>query len=544
MANQREEAAKTNPATPAKPADAKAQVSPSWGRTFRETVESIVIAFVLAFLFRTFEAEAFVIPTGSMAPTLQGRHKDVQCTQCGYWYRAGVRSDSGGDDHHLGETVCPMCGFRLNLDPQDRAHQTFNGDRILVSKFAYDFNTPKRWDVVVFKYPEDAKTNYIKRLIGLPGETIKIQNGDIFVSTDGGRTFEIARKETPHKLLAMLQDVYDNDHVVDDMLKNGWPARWQNVAPGQHVWQPEDGTRAFSIDGQGTGIQWLRYQHLVPNGGHGWRKLGEMGTPRPELITDFYAYNLDDAENWVGDLSVEFEVEVRSSQGDLVLELVEGGQPFRAQINLATGKAHLLVPGLDDYRPSITTPIRGPGTYRLRFANIDDQLLFWVDDELIEFDSRTTYEPLKNHQPFMELTAGHPSDLSPVGIGSSNADVRVSHLNIKRDVYYTNPRYMNPQDRESQEVPVATASNPLDLLDSDKDELDRFFMLGDNSPASKDSRLWEKVNWVERRLLIGKAIYVYWPHSWPAKHTIPLRIRGTRFDFPFWPNWERMGLVR
>ena len=39
----------------------------------RETFESIVVAFVLAFLFRAFEAEAFVIPTGSMAPTLYGR---------------------------------------------------------------------------------------------------------------------------------------------------------------------------------------------------------------------------------------------------------------------------------------------------------------------------------------------------------------------------------------------------------------------------------------------------------------------------------------
>ena len=41
----------------------------------REAIESIVVAFILAFLFRTFEAEAFVIPTGSMAPTLMGRHK-------------------------------------------------------------------------------------------------------------------------------------------------------------------------------------------------------------------------------------------------------------------------------------------------------------------------------------------------------------------------------------------------------------------------------------------------------------------------------------
>ena len=47
----------------------------------RELVESLVVALFLAFLFKTFEAEAFVIPTGSMAPTLMGRHKDVECSQ-------------------------------------------------------------------------------------------------------------------------------------------------------------------------------------------------------------------------------------------------------------------------------------------------------------------------------------------------------------------------------------------------------------------------------------------------------------------------------
>src|SRR5438067_1059753 len=48
--------------------------APKRADNWRETIESIVVAFVLAFLFRTFEAEAFVIPTGSMAPTLYGQH--------------------------------------------------------------------------------------------------------------------------------------------------------------------------------------------------------------------------------------------------------------------------------------------------------------------------------------------------------------------------------------------------------------------------------------------------------------------------------------
>src|SRR5690606_3148333 len=65
----------------------------------RETIESVVVAFILAFLFRAFEAEAFVIPTGSMAPTLYGRHKEMDCRECGTLFAVGasdeVDKDSG-----------------------------------------------------------------------------------------------------------------------------------------------------------------------------------------------------------------------------------------------------------------------------------------------------------------------------------------------------------------------------------------------------------------------------------------------------------------
>ena len=63
---------KTTPNVPTKSPAKSAPTPPVQTHAIRETVESIVIAFVLAFLFRTFEAEAFVIPTGSMAPTLMG----------------------------------------------------------------------------------------------------------------------------------------------------------------------------------------------------------------------------------------------------------------------------------------------------------------------------------------------------------------------------------------------------------------------------------------------------------------------------------------
>src|SRR3954466_3740329 len=90
--------------------------APVQSHAIRETVESVVIAFVLAFLFRTFEAEAFVIPTGSMAPTLMGRHMDLTCPKCGYSYQVGPPSRFGGSEDNTPSQdqatgICPICGF-------------------------------------------------------------------------------------------------------------------------------------------------------------------------------------------------------------------------------------------------------------------------------------------------------------------------------------------------------------------------------------------------------------------------------------------------
>ena len=52
----------------------------------------------------------------------------------------------------------------------------FNGDNLLVDKISYRFNDPERFDVIVFKYIHEKNTYYVKRIIGLPGETVQIDN--------------------------------------------------------------------------------------------------------------------------------------------------------------------------------------------------------------------------------------------------------------------------------------------------------------------------------------------------------------------------------
>jgi len=275
----------------------------------RETIESIVIAFVLAFLFRTFEAEAFVIPTGSMAPTLMGRHKDLECPVCGYTYQVSASSEVDpqtsalkGPGDMVAACTCPMCRYTMDLAPgrqQDKAYQSFKGDRILVSKFAYQFSEPQRWDVAVFKFPAEAKTNYIKRIVGLPGETLQISHGDVFTCREG-MPLEIKRK-LPRRLLAMLQPVFDND-FSPRIIARGWPRRWNPVWGAESSsgdWVVSDEGPELRIDGTAIGPRWLRYEHRVPTYPD-WRQLEQLSqqgsVPVPlelgrRLIADFCAYN-------------------------------------------------------------------------------------------------------------------------------------------------------------------------------------------------------------------------------------------------------------
>ncbi|MCC7085134.1 MAG: signal peptidase I [Pirellulales bacterium] len=521
----------------------------SWSQTLRETVESVVIAFILAFLFRTFEAEAFVIPTGSMAPTLQGRHKDIVCPKCGYEFRTGaseeVNKDTGTVISHCAMTraTCPMCHYTiddLNTPANKSRYPSYNGDRIIVNKFCYDISDPERWDVVVFKFPEDAKQNYIKRLIGLPGEHVRIEHGDIYVGPIGTAELGIARKgNKPKKLQAILQKVYDNDYRSELLVDAGFPACWQPWSQDSGSWTTSDKYRSFEADGQSPGRSWLRYQHFVPDPSV-WSAVSNHRTPAmvaPQLVRDQYAYNEGDFPPgceasgprkgfWVGDLALDVELTVRNSTGLVILELSKGGRQFRCTIDLSTGTAALSIDNRPNFAPKAPTPIRGPGTYRLSFTNVDEQLMMWVDGRAMQFDAPTIYESLGNYAPVITPpTPGSEiaSDLAPVGIAvEGGAAVKVDHLLVRRDVYYISKQDENDRRIESDF-----------LLDADHAE---YLMLGDNSPKSADGRYWGVV---DRSLLIGKALFIYWPHSFDE-----IRIGNWKIPFPFFPNFANMGFVR
>ena len=137
-----------------------------------------------------------------------------------------------------------------------------NGDRILVLKCVYQFVDPKRWDVVVFKNPINPTENYIKRLIGLPGDTIEIIDGDIYINGLIARKPPAVQKE-------LWMPIYDND--------------FQPVNPNEragfngHRWQPPfhlDGSAWKTSDENPTAAR-ARRSAGPDERAHVWRAVGQ-----------------------------------------------------------------------------------------------------------------------------------------------------------------------------------------------------------------------------------------------------------------------------
>ncbi len=547
--------------------------------SFREIIDTVVFVVVLVLMLKSFSAEAFVIPTGSMAPTLLGYNKWVRCPECGEEFPVNcsreVDPSEGGRPTYVGDCMCPNCREHIAfiVPPEWRKDGVSDvpggelipdpgwssGDRVLVAKFVYDLfgKNPDRLDVVVFKYPGNAERepfpyqsgpvkkhvplNYIKRLIGLPGETIAIYRGKLFVlppsngisyddvekaAHDPNKLallwegpfmhakdntaidlfkagkFSIVRKK-PEVLLAMMRLVYDNDHQAKD-LKGPEYQRW---IPAKKSGWSADGATAFVHAGSSANEgDWLRYRHVLRDSPN-----------KPQLITDFTAYNTSDPSqgdpgNWASDLVVECQAKVEKAEGNLILELSRGPDRFQASFDLADGTCTLFrLPESNSEKreklDSQPTHVKGKGTYNLRFANVDDRLAVWVDDKVV-FGDGVAYKSVEKLAPTKE------NDLDrPVSIGAPGAHVIVSKLKVLRDVYYT-----TGLDRPDVKDVVGFQPDNPDTFDSYKSaptatyyvQPEHFLCLGDNSPASSDSRTW---GLVPKRLLLGKALLVYYPFN-------------------------------
>lgn len=566
----------------------------------RETVEAIVVAFVLALSFRAFLAEAFIIPTGSMAPTLLGRHKEITCSKCGVWFNVGASDEMDRDGGRLllmriTRATCPNCSYEMNI----KDSPVFKGDRIIVNKFPFELGDPQRWDVVVFRYPNDPETNYIKRLVGLPNESIRLSRGDLFTRIGTQGAWKIARKDDPLKQSTLQMLVYDDAHPPRELLEKGWPERWapmvrDDFRGGIDGWAVDESRWKRDAEKRTLGTEptlepsWIRYRHLVP-GAKNWeaveRNQPPAANPQPQLITDNYGYNSfqprmdSDDKYWVGDLTVHATIEIQQldrEKAQLIVELLEGVRRYQAVFDPHSGKVTLTrnedlgAANEDVELATAHCPLQGSGTHRVTFANVDDQLRLWVDGSLVKFSNDTTYDP-------PAVFDCQPTDLSPVGIAFQGVGGRVSNLLLQRDIYYRAQSQNAEGMGEQAEVrggyqlseklidPTAYAKYYREnsrVAEFEALSADEFFMMGDNSQRSSDSRLWPKARGaahrhaVPRQALVGQAFMVYWPHGVPFMNNgkgYPVfyhDLDGSGVEnypavtFPFYPYLSRMRRIR
>ncbi len=427
-------------------------------------IHAIIVALLLAVAIRYIAFEAFKIPSGSMEPTLIG----------------------------------------------DPAY----GDHVAVNKLAFKIGKPQRWDIVVFKKPTEVK-NLIKRCVGMPNETLEISGGDVWANG------AILRK--PYRLLdQFLRPYFEQTDFSDALLKRNWRIE------GDYSVQPD---AVLQLTGASK-LTYLPWERKTKEGKITEANISDIYPRLPVLrsavtpkgmiftptISDLFSIHDDDIgstrrgmyapddgsrmydtdKDWprsdtdgsydfwqggsysVGDLCVEISFTSLGNAGRLLLHLSEGGWENTATRTLAVPLA------ADESMPELrhengdVVRITGkprfmPGArHTVSFMNIDDRLIAVFNGEKV---GEYAYNGPKNHlsgnKVEIELTEG--------------AEVLVHSLSISRDIFYT------PRDEEYVMGP------------------DEYFMLGDNSPHSSDSRYWHQG--VSSDALIGRAFMVFWPLS-------------------------------
>lgn len=362
----------------------------SLGAWLRENFEAIVIAFVMALIIRCFCVEVFKIPTGSMEPTLMGEHP--------------------GED----------------------------GDRIMVNKFLLLFDPVQRFDVIVFKYPLDTSRNFIKRVVGIGPEFLKVKDGDIYTRPLAGGVFKLEKRDRDVQESIWLP-VYAAEFAHNEVLASYWETRARGC-------QLEGGRLRVPAPPAGESAR-FRYKGTV----------------------------VDSANNQVGDVRLSFTVTPEPGTGvvwaqlqngshvaDLELGVGEGAHSFVKYSNTGTRGA----PHVEEVKAHLTAG--QPAA--VAFMIYDGRVCLKVDGGW----AADTYDYLTQENLIDSLDGA----ARQIAFGLRGVGATFDGLAIHRDIFYQ-----------------AKGSLPEDGI---KIPAGKYFVIGDNAQNSKDSRLWNIVSVTKR----------------------------------------------
>jgi signal peptidase I len=381
------------------------------GAAVRDVFEALAVAVILALVIKHFAIEAYKVPTGSMEPMILGDEK--------------------------------------------------TGDRIIVSRLAYDLRDPARWDVAVFRYPNNQTINYIKRVVGLPKETLFVLAGDIYTAPPGNEyadilelwkqgKLKVERKPRPVQddIFAVYPQIEEKD--VANLTVESFHRYWNVPSPalaGEVEWTIAGG----EVKARSRTTTWAGFRDMVTDN----REFTPAGPTNRG------------GHNSVGDVRVDLEVKPLVEGGGYRCEITDAQHPRTIEASVpaagAAADGGILLGG---------ALVATLGTYRLpagRFtrvtlANADNRIELRIDGETL-----ATYD--YDHAPSLATSLSAP----PVcRIGVEAGEMAFRRIAVYRDLHY----------QGSGRHDTGGTNTRVDIPEN------MYYMLGDNSPSSKDSREW------------------------------------------------------
>lgn len=412
----------------------------------RTNLEAFGVAILAAVLLKWFCLEAFQIPTSSMQPTLMG---DTP---------AGVY------------------------------------DRIVVDKFLPLLRDPKRWDVTVFAYPLQKNQNYVKRIGGMPGDRLRIAGGNLYQvidGQDGKRSYRVERKPDDlqanmwKNVLPLRSAIRGQSRLLGNTL-NGAPGRaFREDDAAITVTLESSRAMLYFRDPDDGGVLdrvWDGYPEAVARE---IRENNRFDSPA-EIVPDVRITTNVTPSGSVDELALEIDV-VRPGHDRLVFALVVKGEQATLQVRQKDSQQVVA------QSPAFPCTLPRGSTTELSFAHVDDQLIAWRDgDELQRFATdefavrdgcvlATVAKATKEGIPYVGLPspADAPDKLSlpldqkvtPQLAAAGSGELRITDLRIDRDQHYV-------QDQAPDVIEVPEG---------------HYYMLGDNTRQSVDSRGWTAI---------------------------------------------------
>ncbi|MDP6849791.1 MAG: signal peptidase I [Planctomycetota bacterium] len=365
---------------------------------FRDSIEVVIFAIVMALGLKVFAVEAYQIPTGSMMPTLMG-------TQL--------------------------------IDPDRQIPNGSVHDRVLVDKISWWLREPNRWEVVVFRYPLLAHQNYVKRMVGMPGEDLAILNGDIWTRKDASEEYTIERK--PDDLQATLWKSCWPVPGSDETRWMGWETG--NQSPGKDGLMKLGGRRSI----QTTKIFHDDYRDGFPDSIH-WRIPVTGAGVR--------------SRNVVSDLKLESTFIPDNSAGPLEIRLDAG--PFPIRLLLDSQKEESIILHSPDGEVITGSSSLAAG------ENVEVEIAFWDHRLHVSVHSGGQHWAYALN---LELEA-QQATMNRIRFTAQSGGWSVMPPKIFRDIHYL--------------PPLRGGGAPYFTIPEGN-----YFMMGDNTQNSHDSRDWE-----------------------------------------------------